>query len=71
MLTFWNYLSGMWVVVVACVTVPENWEQCKKVDEWLIPEIQRGYDIWSGKETIYQEEKDYLGGLDSPQSGTR
>tara|TARA_R110001592_G_scaffold275808_5_gene542930 strand:- start:278 stop:445 length:168 start_codon:yes stop_codon:yes gene_type:complete len=53
----------MWTVVVACVTVPENWEQCRKVDEWLLPEIQRGYDIWSGREVIYQEEHDYLNGL--------
>lgn len=63
MITLLNYLAGMWTVVVACVTVPENWEQCRKVDEWLLPEIQRGYDIWSGREVIYQEEHDYLNGL--------
>ena len=62
MLTLINYLAGMWTVVMACVTVPENWQHCRKVDEWLLPEIQRGYDIWSGRETIYQEERDYIDG---------
>lgn len=64
MLTLFNYLSGMIVVFTACLE-PVNWEQCSKVDEWLWPEIQRGYDIWSGREQIYQNERDYLNGLDN------
>ena len=66
MLTFLNYAAGMWVVFTSCLQ-PANWEACLPVHEWLWPEIQRGYDIWSGRERIYQSEQDYLGGLDDQQ----
>jgi|TARA_R100000027_G_scaffold8864_1_gene6392 hypothetical protein len=29
-------------------------------DVWLIPELQRGWDIYTGKEVLYQEEKEKL-----------
>ena len=54
------YLQAAWsTLVVPCVTNPENWRQCfTKHNEWLIPELIRGYEIWSGQETPYQDESD-------------
>lgn len=39
---------------------PANWKYCYRVDQWLIPDLVEGYEIWSGKKQIYQTEKDYL-----------
>jgi len=64
MLTFLNYAMGMWTVFTLCLQ-PPNWKHCTTdVDVWLFSEVQRGFDIWSGKEQIYQNEHDYLCGLD-------
>jgi hypothetical protein len=35
------------------------------VDQWLIPDLVEGYEIWSGKKHPYQNEKDYLNNLPS------
>ena len=38
-----------------------NRQQCiKNWDSWLVPELQRGWDIYTGKEELYQEEKESL-----------
>ena len=57
-----NYLILFFnMVVVPSVTVPENWEYCyKDMDVWLFPEIQRGWDLYSGREKPYQEEQEIL-----------
>ena len=47
------------VVVVNCAQ-PTNWEHCYRVDQWLLPDLVHGYEIWSGKKHPYQSEKDYL-----------
>jgi len=39
---------------------PVNWKYCYRVDQWLIPDLVEGYEIWSGKTHPYQNEKDYL-----------
>ena len=56
------YLQAAWgTLVVPCVTNPTNWEQCfTKHDEWLIPELIRGYELWRGIETPYSREADIL-----------
>ena len=56
------YLQATWsTLVVPCVTNPENWNQCfTKFDEWLIPELVRGYEIWSGQELPYSDEADMM-----------
>jgi hypothetical protein len=43
---------------------PANWKYCYRVDQWLIPDLVEGYEIWSGKKQPYQTEKDYLNSLD-------
>ena len=38
-----------------------NRQQCmKEWDVWLIPELQRAWDIYTEKEKPYQEEKEIL-----------
>ena len=60
--TLFNYIILFFnMVVVPCVTVPENWEYCyKDMDVWLFPEIQRGWDLYTEREKPYQEEQEIL-----------
>ena len=44
---------------------PVNWKYCYRVDQWLIPDLVEGYEIWSGQKKIYQNEKDYLNEINS------
>lgn len=62
MSTLFNYTILFFnMVVVPCVTVPENWEYCfKDMDVWLFPEIQRGWDLYTEREKPYQEEQEIL-----------
>jgi len=57
-----NYIIFFFnMVVVPCVTVPENWNYCyKNMDVWLYPEIQKGWDLYTGKEIPYQNERELL-----------
>jgi len=64
MQTFWIHLVAFWQVVVMNCVQPVNWQYCYRVDQWLIPDIVEGYQIWSGQKKIYQNEKDYLNSLD-------
>jgi hypothetical protein len=56
-----NYAAAFWSVVVMNCIQPVNWEYCSKDwDQWLYPEIQRGWEIYSNPSTIYQNERDSL-----------
>jgi len=61
-MTALNYIiSFIGMVVIPCVTVPQNWEYCyKDWDVWLYPEIQRGFDMLTEKELPYQDERELL-----------
>tara|TARA_B100000927_G_C16474610_1_gene472883 strand:+ start:5299 stop:5490 length:192 start_codon:yes stop_codon:yes gene_type:complete len=61
--TLVNHLTAFWTVVVMNCIQPVNWEYCYRVDQWLLPELQEGYRIWSGKTQPYQSEKDFLNSL--------
>jgi hypothetical protein len=63
MTTLINHLTVFWSVVVLNCIQPANWQYCYRVDQWLIPDLVQGYEIWSGKVVPYQNEKDYLEGL--------
>ena len=59
--TIWNYTAVFFqMVFLPCITVPENWKYCSKVDVWLVPEIQRGVELYFNPSTIYKEEREYL-----------
>ena len=61
MQTIWVYSVAFFhVVVVPCVTVPDNWKYCYRVDQWLIPELIHAWELKTGKYIPYQEEKEYL-----------
>jgi len=45
--------------VMNCIQ-PVNWKYCYRVDQWLIPDLVEGYEIWSGKTHPYSQEKEYL-----------
>ncbi|AOO05391.1 hypothetical protein W1030709_174 [Synechococcus phage S-RIM2] len=64
MLSLWIHLVAFFQVVVVNCVQPVNWQYCYRVDQWLIPDIVEGYQIWSGQKKIYQNEKDYLNSLD-------
>lgn len=64
MLSLWIHTVAFFQVVVVNCIQPVNWQYCYRVDQWLIPEVVQGYKIWSGQETPYQNEKDYLNSLD-------
>ena len=61
MATIWNYTVVFFqMVLVPCIAVPENWKYCSRVDVWLIPEVQRGAEIYLDPSSIYSEEREYL-----------
>lgn len=69
MLTIINYVAVFWsMVVVPCVTVPANWEQCSKIDQWLIPDLIHAWELKTRKVVPYQAEKEYLNELISETS---
>ncbi len=38
-----------------------NRQQCMKDwDVWLVPELKKGWELYTGKQTPYQEEKEKL-----------
>ena len=58
--TFLIHLAAFFQIVVMNCIQPVNWKYCYRVDQWLIPDLVRGYKIWSGQEHPYQNEKNYL-----------
>ena len=61
MYTIWNYAVVFFqMVFVPCISVPANWEYCSKIDQWLIPDIQHGVEIYLNPSSIYAEERKYL-----------
>ena len=60
MTTLINYLNAFWAVVVMNCIQPVNWEQCLPVHEWLIPEIEKGVEIYLNPSSLYQSEREYL-----------
>ncbi len=52
----------MFILVLGmCNSNDFNRQQCmKEWDVWLVPELKKGWDIYSGKEVPYQNEKEIL-----------
>jgi hypothetical protein len=64
MYSLWIHIRAFFSVVVVSCAHPVNWEQCVRVDQWLLPEVVQGYKLWTGQEKIYEKEKDYLNSLE-------
>ncbi|MAR17893.1 MAG: hypothetical protein CML44_00805 [Rhodobacteraceae bacterium] len=60
MLSLWIYIRSFFTVVVVSCSHPVNWEQCVRVDQWLLPEVKEGYRLWTGEVTPYEKERIYL-----------
>ena len=54
------YLTAFYnVVVVNCVSNPQNWKSCSDINAWLIPGIQDGYNIIT-KPCFYCDEQNAI-----------
>ena len=62
MLTIFNHVTAFWSVVVMNCIQPANWQYCYRVDEWLLPELSQGVQIYFDKKMdfLYKSERDYL-----------
>ena len=60
MYSLWIHLVAFFQVVVMNCIQPVNWQYCYRVDQWLIPDLVEGYQLWTGEKHPYQNEKDYL-----------
>ena len=59
--TFFRILESFILLFNMCNSNDFNRQQClKNWDTWLIPEIQRAWNIYTGEEELYQEEKESL-----------
>ena len=58
---FFRLLSMLVMLFNVCNQNDFNRQQCMKDwDVWLVPELQRGWDLITEKEKPYQEEKEIL-----------
>jgi len=62
MLTVTNYITAFWTVVVMNCIQPVNWTHCYRIDQWLIPDLYQGAQIYLDKnmDFLYKREREYL-----------
>jgi hypothetical protein len=60
MQTIWIHLVAFYQVVVINCIQPVNWKYCYRVDQWLVPGVVEGYEIFIGKKKPYELEREYL-----------
>ena len=62
MLTIANYLTAFWTVVVMNCIQPANWQYCYRIDQWLLPDLYQGSQIYLDKrmDFLYKSEREYL-----------
>ena len=59
--TILRILESFILLFNMCSSNDFNRQQCiKNWDQWLVPELQRAWDIYTGEEELYQEEKESL-----------
>jgi len=65
MFTIFNYAAAFWSVVVVNCVKPVNWKYCYRIDQWLLPEIHQGIQIYLDREhkLLYKSEREYLKNL--------
>ena len=68
----WAFLTAFWTTVVVQCAKPVNWDQCSKVNDWLVPWARDAMDMH--KNGAYHSERkilkqsDGLGDLDADQA---
>ena len=62
MLTITNHLTAFWTVVVMNCIQPVNWQYCYRIDEWLLPDLRQGIEIYLDRnlDFLYKDERKYL-----------
>ena len=62
MLTITNHLTAFWTVVVMNCIQPANWQYCYRIDQWLLPDLYQGAQIYLDKKMdfLYKSEREYL-----------
>jgi hypothetical protein len=62
MLTVINHVTAFWSVVVMNCIQPANWQYCYRIDEWLLPDLYQGAQIYLDKrmDFLYKSEREYL-----------
>ena len=62
MLTITNHLAAFWTVVVMNCIQPANWQYCYRIDQWLLPDLYQGAQIYLDKrmDFLYKSEREYL-----------
>lgn len=62
MTTIVNYLTSFWSVVILNCTQPVNWQYCYRIDQWLIPDLYQGVQIYfdTDHKLLYKTEREYL-----------
>ena len=58
---FFRMLSMLIMLFNVCNQSDFNRQQCMKDwDVWLVPELKKGWELYTGEKTPYQEEKEKL-----------
>ena len=54
-----SYLAAFWTTVVVQCAKPMNWDQCSRVNDWLVPWVREVTEMY--QKGAYHSEKEILG----------
>mgnify|MGYP003121658907 CR=1 FL=1 len=54
----WAFLTALWTTVVVQCAKPVNWDQCSRVDKWLVPWVRDVTEMY--QKGAYHTEKKIL-----------
>ena len=54
----WAYISAFWTTVVVQCAKPANWDQCSRVNDWLVPWVRDVTEMY--QKGPYYKEKSIL-----------
>ena len=54
----WAFISAFWVTVVVQCAKPVNWDQCSRVNDWLVPWVRDVTEMY--QKGAYHTEKKIL-----------
>lgn len=62
MTTIINHVTAFWTVVVMNCIQSVNWQYCYRIDQWLLPDLYQGAQIYLDKrmDFLYKSEREYL-----------
>ena len=54
----WAYITAFWTTVVVQCAKPVNWDQCSRVNDWLVPWVRDVVEMY--EKGGYYDEKSAL-----------